>query len=259
MQEALYNPDFLIEGVDLREKEKEHSFTGVLPDFKTIFESKLTVEYVGGSSYYVVKKNPSGGGFNLFLKRSFDIVFSVFVFVFVLSWLIPVLAILIKLDSRGPVFYRQKRTGRNNKIFSCLKFRTMSYSKNAEFKAAVRNDMRVTKIGRILRKTSIDEFPQFLNVLVGDMSVVGPRPHPLKLNADFQNKVDKYTLRHVVKPGVTGLAQANGHRGEVCDTLTMKQRIKIDIFYIENWTFWLDIKIVFLTVYNLFQNDKNAY
>ena len=225
----------------------------------SILESKLAVEYVEGKSYYVIRRNPLKNSLNASIKRVFDIVFSALVILFVLSWLTPIIALLIKLDSRGPVFYRQKRAGRKDKVFFCLKFRTMSYTKNEEFKPATKNDNRVTRVGRFLRKTSLDEFAQFFNVLVGDMSIVGPRPHPLKLNADFQHRVEKYTLRHVVKPGVTGLAQAKGHRGEVCDTLTMKQRIKVDIFYIENWSLWFDIKIILLTAYNMFRDDKNAY
>jgi len=230
-----------------------------LPEVKTIFRNKRKVEFINGKPFGVINKNPLKKGFNRFIKRFFDVFSSSLVLIFILSWLTPVLAILIKLDSRGPIFYRQKRSGRHNRTFYCLKFRTMTYDKNAEFKAATKNDRRVTNLGRFLRKTSIDEFAQFYNVFVGDMSIVGPRPHPLKLNEDFMNKVEKYMLRHVIKPGITGLAQAKGYRGEVFDTLTMKQRIKIDIFYIENWSFILDIKIILLTAYSVFRGDKNAY
>lgn len=259
MPETVYNPQLLIERVDLKEKSEEHSLIGSLPDLTSILDSQLDVEYHNGRLYFAIKRNPLSSFFNELPKRLFDIIFSGLVIVFVLSWLTPLLAILIKLDSKGPVFYKQKRSGKNNKVFFCFKFRTMTYVKNAEFKPATKDDCRVTRVGKFLRKTSLDEFPQFFNVFIGDMSTVGPRPHPLKLNDDFQHRVDKYMLRHVVKPGVTGLAQAKGYRGEVSDTLTMKQRIKVDIFYIENWSFLLDLKIVFLTALNIFQGDKNAY
>ena len=259
MSDSLNSPTIQLEEVDSKEKNVEHTFVQPLPNLKTILGAKLTVEYIDGKPYYAIKRNALNNLFNSALKRIFDLLFSLFAIIFVLSWLTPLIAILIKLDSKGPVFYKQKRAGKNDKIFACLKFRTMTYSKNAEFRAATKNDKRVTKIGRFLRKTSLDEFAQFFNVFMGDMSIVGPRPHPLKLNDDFQHRVHKYILRHVVKPGITGLAQTKGHRGEVCDTLTMKQRIKVDIFYIENWTFWLDMKIIFLTVYSMCKGDKNAY
>lgn len=230
-----------------------------LPETVGIFKSKLKVDLISAKACLIVRNNPLKRQNNAFLKRAFDIVISSLVIVFILSWLVPLLAVLIKRDSSGPVFYKQKRTGRNNKTFQCFKFRTMSYEKNAQFIAATKNDLRVTKIGRFLRKTSLDEFPQFFNVLLGDMSIVGPRPHPIKLNEDYQNKVEKYMLRHIIKPGITGLAQAKGYRGEVSSTLTMRQRIKIDIFYVENWSMWLDIKIIMLTALNIVQGDKNAY
>jgi len=259
MPETVYNPQLLIERVDLKEKSEEHSLIGSLPDLTSILDSQLDVEYHNGRLYFAIKRNPLSSILNELPKRIFDVFFSGLVVLFVLSWLTPILAILIKLDSRGPVFYKQKRSGKNNKVFFCLKFRTMTYIKNAEFRPATKDDCRVTRVGKFLRKTSLDEFPQFFNVFIGDMSTVGPRPHPLKLNDDFQHRVDKYMLRHVVKPGVTGLAQAKGYRGEVSDTLTMKQRIKVDIFYIENWSFMLDLKIVLMTALNILQGDKNAY
>ena len=230
-----------------------------LPDLKSIISRRLKVEYYHGKPYYIIRRNPLLLVINRIIKRGFDLLFSSIVIMCVLSWLTPLVGLLIKLDSKGPIFYKQKRSGRNNRIFHCYKFRTMTYEKHAEFKAATKNDSRVTKLGRFLRKSSLDEFAQFFNVFLGDMSIVGPRPHPLKLNDDYKNKVERYMLRHAVKPGVTGLAQAKGYRGEVFDSLTMKQRVKVDIFYIENWTFWLDVKIIFLTVYNMCRGDKNAY
>lgn len=255
MSNKLYAPVIFSEGVDINHKGAEHS----VPDINDILQSKITFEIIDGKRYVVIKVNPLGNWRNAAFKRIFDIFFSFFVIIFVLSWLTPLLAILIKLDSNGPVFYRQKRAGRHDIVFNCLKFRTMVDDRHAEFKSATKNDNRVTRLGRFLRKTSIDEFAQFYNVFWGHMSIVGPRPHPLKLNDDYVGKVEKYMVRHVVKPGVTGLSQAKGHRGEVFNTLTMKQRVKIDIFYIENWSFMFDLKIIALTIYNLVKGDKNAY
>lgn len=258
MPETLYNTQLVFERVDLKEKSEEgliHS----LPDLKTILDSKVSVEFFEGSPYYVVKRNALSETAHAFLKRGFDIIFSGLVVVFILSWLTPIFALLIKLDSKGPIFYRQRRSGRNDKPFHCLKFRTMCYVKDAEFKPATKNDDRVTKIGRFLRKTSLDEFPQFFNVFIGDMSIVGPRPHVFELNDKFKHKVEKYMLRNVVKPGLTGLSQVKGYRGEISTAFGMKQRVKIDIFYIENWSFLLDIKIILQTGYIIFKGDQNAY
>jgi len=259
MPNTFKSDDDVLDDIAVRKEPKRYSYIKLLPDLKSIFDSRLRIEYYGGKPYYIIRKNPSRKILNSVLKRAFDLFFSFLIISLVLSWLTPLIGLLIKLDSKGPVFYKQKRSGRNNRIFHCYKFRTMSYEKNAEFKAATKNDSRVTKLGRFLRKSSLDEFAQFFNVFLGDMSIVGPRPHPLKLNDDYRNKVERYMLRHAVKPGVTGLAQAKGYRGEVFDSLSMKQRVKVDIFYIENWSFWLDIKIIALTIYNLCRGDKNAY
>lgn len=191
-------------------------------------------------------------------KRLFDIVFSLAIIVFVFSWLFPIVAILIKLSSKGPVFFKQKRHGLNNTMFNCLKFRTMRVNK-VQGKQASKNDPRVTPIGRILRKTSIDEFPQFINVLLGDMSVVGPRPHFYKHNEEFAKHVDGFMTRHLVKPGVTGLAQTRGYRGETNTLQSVTGRFKLDRFYIENWTFGMDLKITFNTFFGMILGDKSAY
>ena len=171
---------------------------------------------------------------------------------------VEIVALLAKLEDGGPVIYRQKRVGLNGKVFNCLKFRTMVVHQS-EFKQATKDDPRVTRIGRILRKTSLDELPQFINVLKGQMSIIGPRPHPLKLNEEFSPKIEKFMARHYIKPGITGLAQAKGFRGETQNELSMRGRVKLDRFYIENWSFLLDLKIIIATIISLSKGDQQAY
>lgn len=192
------------------------------------------------------------------IKRLFDIVFSILVIVFLLSWLVPLLAILIKIESKGPVFFRQGRPGIDEQEFFCFKFRSMRVNQTTE-KEASKNDPRVTRIGRFIRKTSLDEMPQFLNVLIGDMSVVGPRPHLWSQNKVYGNRIKKYMMRHYVKPGITGLAQVKGFRGEIESDEEMRTRIKYDVFYIENWSLIMDIKIIIQTVINIFKGEEKAY
>lgn len=192
-------------------------------------------------------------------KRLFDIAVALFAVVFVLSWLAPLLALLIKLESRGPVFFKQLRTGRNNKPFYCLKFRSMRLNTDADHKQATKGDKRVTRLGAFMRKTNLDELPQFINVLKGEMSVVGPRPHMLQHTENYASLIENFMVRHQVSPGITGLAQVAGHRGETKDTSAMVQRVNADIHYIQNWSFWLDVKIVLLTLRNCVRGEKNAY
>ena len=196
---------------------------------------------------------------NTLFKRSFDITFSLIVFVFVFSWLFPLVALLIKLDSRGPVFFRQLRTGKDDQDFLCWKFRTMQLNDEADIKQAIKNDPRITRVGAFLRKTSLDELPQFINVLLGDMSIVGPRPHPIKLNMEFTDQIENFKQRHSVKPGITGLAQAKGYRGETKSIFQMAGRVRLDRFYIENWSMLLDFKILVLTILAMVHGDENAY
>jgi len=196
---------------------------------------------------------------NRIYKRVFDILFSSFVILAILSWLVPIISIAIKLNSKGPIFFRQKRAGRDNKPFNCIKFRTMVLNSEADLKQATKDDHRITVLGKFLRKSSLDEIPQFFNVLVGDMSVIGPRPHPLKLNEQFSSRIEKLMSRHYVKPGITGLAQSMGYRGETKNIQDMRNRIKLDRFYIENWSFYLDIKIIIQTVVSLIRGNENAY
>ncbi len=193
------------------------------------------------------------------VKRLFDIVFSLFVIIFIFSWLYPILALLIKLESPGPIIFKQERSGRNNVQFFCYKFRSMRVNTDSHLRQASRNDDRITRIGRILRKTSLDELPQFFNVLLGNMSVVGPRPHMLKHTEHYREVVDQYMVRHYMKPGITGWAQVNGYRGETNELGLMEKRVEHDIWYMENWSAFLDIKIVVMTVLNVLKGEKNAY
>jgi len=230
-----------------------------LPDNKKIFSKKLKFEYYDYLPILSLRDIPLHNSVNAFLKRTFDIVFSLVTIFGLLLWLGPLLAILIRLESKGPIFFIQKRTGFDNKEFQCFKFRSMTMNNNADTLQAGKNDSRVTRIGKFIRRTSIDELPQFYNVLFGNMSVVGPRPHMLKHTDEYANKVDKYMLRHFVKPGITGLAQVRGYRGEIEKDSDIQNRIKFDIFYVENWSFFLDIKIIVQTVLNSFAGEEKAY
>ncbi len=230
-----------------------------LPDNKNIFSKKLKFEYYDYLPILSLRDIPLHNPLNAILKRFFDILFSLFVIFGILIWLGPLLALLISIESRGPVFFIQKRTGFDNNEFQCFKFRSMAVNELSDERQAGKNDMRVTRIGRFIRKTSIDELPQFYNVLFGNMSVVGPRPHMLKHTDEYASRVDKYMLRHFVKPGITGLAQVRGYRGEIEHETDIQNRIKFDIFYLENWSFFLDIKIIIQTIINAFKGEEKAY
>lgn len=195
---------------------------------------------------------------NNIIKRSFDIAFSLLILLSICSWLFPIIAILIKWDSKGNIFFKQKRYGYKNQIFDCYKFRTMY--ENQQTNITQKNDHRITKIGSFLRKTSLDELPQFINVLLGQMSVVGPRPHMLMVDEEFKPKISRYAVRSLVNPGITGLAQVNGLRGDRGDRdLLMKKRIIADAFYVKNWSFSLDIIIILKTLFLMLKGDKNAF
>lgn len=230
-----------------------------LPDTKDIYANQLKVDYYGYLPILSLRKIPIEEPFNQFLKRTFDIVISLFVIICVLSWLTPLLGILIKLESRGPIFFKQSRNGINFKEFYCYKFRSMKANKVSNVTQTKKNDNRVTRLGQFLRKSSLDELPQFFNVLMGEMSVVGPRPHMTFQTEMFAEKIDKFMVRHFVKPGITGLAQVSGYRGEILDDKDIINRVKYDIFYLENWSVLLDIRIVFMTVANAFSGDEKAY
>jgi putative colanic acid biosynthesis UDP-glucose lipid carrier transferase len=230
-----------------------------LPDNKEIFGKKLDFSYYGYLPILSLRKIPTDEPFNKFIKRAFDILLSFLVIVFVISWLTPILGIFIKLETKGPVFFKQKRNGLDYKEFYCYKFRSMTPSLTADLYQATKEDTRVTKVGRIIRKTSMDELPQFINVLKGDMSVVGPRPHMVSHTHMYAERIDKFMVRHFVKPGITGLAQVSGYRGEVETDSDIINRVKHDIFYLENWSILMDLRIVFQTVFNAVKGEEKAY
>ncbi|MEP5935089.1 MAG: exopolysaccharide biosynthesis polyprenyl glycosylphosphotransferase, partial [Winogradskyella arenosi] len=228
-------------------------------DSKEIYSKKLRYEYYDYIPVLTLRNIPLEDSVNTFIKRGFDILFSSLVIILILSWLTPIIAILIKLESRGTVFFKQTRNGFNYKEFDCYKFRSMMPNKDAHANQATRGDQRVTKVGKFIRKTSIDELPQFFNVLFGDMSVVGPRPHMVSHTTLYAKKIDKFMVRHFVKPGITGLAQTSGFRGEVETDKDIIGRVRYDIFYIENWSLLLDIKIIIQTFVNAVKGEDKAY
>ena len=230
-----------------------------IPDYRGFPYKNIQVQLYDLIPVLNFPAQPLDDQVNRILKRAFDISFSLLFFFLVGIWLIPLVAFLIKYDSKGPVFFKQMRTGINNKPFTCYKFRTMFVNEDADKLQATKSDFRITKIGALLRKTNLDEIPQFLNVIKGEMSVVGPRPHMLRHTKEFSRQVDKFMLRHYVKPGITGLAQAKGFRGETNTYYKLKNRIKLDRFYVENWSILFDLKIIFSTVLIMFRGDENAY
>ena len=233
-----------------------------IPDFQKYTKSnRVQISFYGNSNVpvLVLRKEPLEITLNRLVKKVFDFCFSFCVIVLVFSWLFPILMILIKATSPGPVFFVQQRSGRDNHSFSCYKFRTMYVNAACDQLQATQNDSRITPIGAFLRKTSMDEFPQFFNVLFGNMSVVGPRPHMLKHTEQYSQLISDFLVRHYAKPGITGWAQVNGYRGETKALIDMKNRVEYDIWYIENWSFLLDLKIIWKTVVNVFKGEANAY
>jgi len=230
----------------------------LIPDSNNLF-NQMKLDYYGFVPILSVRELPFDKPGVKFAKRIFDIAFSLIVILFLLSWITPILYFLIKRESKGPLFFKQIREGIKGDTFLCYKYRSMGVNGNADKNQAVKGDLRVTKIGKIIRKTSVDELPQFFNVLFGDMSVVGPRPHMLSQSELFKKIVNKYMVRHFVKPGITGLAQVKGYRGEIETDKDIKNRVKYDIFYIENWSFFLDIKIIYQTVKNAIRGEEKAY
>lgn len=232
----------------------------LIPETNELYSKNQSVEYYDDALMILnVNKLPFEFAENFYVKRIFDIIFSLFACLFILSWLMPILWVLVKLESKGPLIFKQKREGINGAEFVCYKFRSMMVNQMSDKVHATKNDVRVTKIGAFLRKTSMDELPQFINVLFGDMSVVGPRPHLETLSLEYQKDVNDYLKRHIVKPGITGLAQVSGYRGEIKEKSDIKNRVRLDIFYIENWSFFLDIKIIIRTVLNVFKGEEKAY
>ena len=236
----------------------------ILPDLQQYASSSITVDKVGILPTISLNELPLDKWQNKLLKRTFDIVFSIIVFFTVGILLFPIIILLIKLTSKGKVFFKQERWGIQNEKIICYKFRTMSQEsvdvdENGKYQQAYKNDPRITSIGKFLRKTNLDEMPQFWNVLLGNMSVVGPRPHPTPLNIESMHTIDNYMLRHIVLPGISGWAQVNGCRGETKTAGDMQRRVDFDLYYIHRWTFWMDCQIILQTVINITRGDQNAY
>jgi len=234
----------------------------IVPDFSHFLTNqfhKIEIDYYGIFPVMTLRKEPLENALNRIAKRAFDFGFSLLVFITVLWWLIPLIAILIKMTSNGPVFFVQQRTGMRNRPFLVYKFRTMYVNGESDSKQATKGDSRITPIGVFLRKSNLDELPQFINVLLGHMSVIGPRPHMLKHTEEYSKIIDKFMVRHFIKPGITGWAQVNGYRGETKDPKEMEMRVHADLWYLENWSFLLDVRIVFLTVFNMIRGEEKAY
>ncbi len=230
-----------------------------VPQLRSYLKRKMQLEVLGSVPVLCIRENPLSSLTNRIIKRTFDIVVSgLFMIPF---WLIiyPIVAILTHFLQPGPVFFKQKRNGLNGEEFNCIKFRSMKVNADADNLQATEDDPRKTPFGNFLRKTSIDELPQFINVLKGEMSIVGPRPHMVKHTKEYSKIIDKYMVRHWVLPGITGWAQVNGARGETKELWQMEDRVKKDVWYIENWSFSLDMKIIFKTVWNVVVGDKQAY
>jgi putative colanic acid biosynthesis UDP-glucose lipid carrier transferase len=239
--------------------EKECIRFRIVPNLSMFVTREVHIEFYGELPILSLRKEPLDDAGNRIKKRALDLIVSLFVTIFILSWLIPLIGLAIFLESGRPIFFKQLRTGKNKKPFYCWKFRSMKANKEADMKQATLDDNRITDLGRFLRKTSLDEFPQFLNVLKGEMSLVGPRPHMLKHTSDYSKVVNDYMVRQFIKPGITGWAQINGYRGEITNPEQIKMRVNKDLWYLENWNLWLDVKILFLTVYYIFRGDKKAY
>lgn len=225
-------------------------------DWQRVSSKVVEARNVSHTTVLNIPLTPLDDPYNTLLKRSFDVLFSSFIMITVLSWLFPILAIIIKCTSKGPVFFLQKRTGLGNKEFNCWKFRSMTVNKDSDKIQATKGDKRITKVGHFLRRSSLDEFPQFINVFLGDMSVVGPRPHMLKHTEEYSQLIGNFMNRHAIKPGITGLAQVKGYRGEIDDSYLLTNRVRLDRFYVNNWSLYLDLKIVFFTMFGIFKDHK---
>ena len=230
----------------------------IVPDFSTFIQKNVNIYHLDSMPIMTVRKEPLMVSTNQMAKRAFDVVFSLGVITLLFPFIFPIIALAIRLESPGSIFFRQMRPGKKNLLFPCLKFRTMRVNSSAE-QQATKSDPRITRVGAFLRKTSLDELPQFFNVLMGDMSVVGPRPNMITQLEHYSKAIDTYTLRHFVTPGITGFAQVNGYRGETQQLHLMQKRVDFDVAYIENWSFALDLKIIFRTVWNMVRGEKNAY
>ena len=254
------NPDFITDLNYFFELGDKHCMRlKFVPDFSLISRNQFSSSHL--NNFHVIKPRfePLQNSYNRLIKRAFDVFFSSLVIIFILSWLYPILAFLIKRQSKGPVLFKQLRSGLKNEPFWCYKFRSMYVNVGDESQQAQKEDARVTPIGKFLRCSSLDEMPQFFNVLIGNMSIVGPRPHMIKHTLDYNAQIDNFMVRHFVKPGITGLAQVSGLRGETKRISDMIRRVNKDIEYVQRWSLFTDIKICFLTVIVTLKGDVNAF
>ncbi len=257
------NIDSVIVALPLEKRDKIITITNIcekcgvkaelVPDYYTIISENPSIRNISGYPVIGIRNVPLENIFNRVIKRVTDVSLTLIALIFLMPFFL-IIMFLIKFSSKGPVFFKQKRTGYRQKDFNILKFRTMVVNKDADLLQATENDPRKTKLGSFLRRYNIDELPQLINILRGDMSIVGPRPHMLTQTDEFYNKYDKYHIRHWVKPGLTGWAQVNGWRG----SSDIAMRVKYDIYYIENWSIWFDFKIIWLTVFGK-RVKNNAY
>lgn len=223
------------------------------------FKSSLTLHILDGIPVFSRREEPLANPLNKIIKRLFDFTVSAFFLITLFPWIFIVVSIMIKIQSPGPIFFKQARTGLDGKVFNCIKFRTMKVNDQADTLQATADDPRKYPFGDFMRRTNIDEFPQFINVLRGDMSLVGPRPHMLKHTEEYSHIINRYMVRHLAKPGITGLAQVSGFRGETKHIDQMEGRVRLDIEYIENWTFLMDLRIIIKTITNMLRKEENAY
>ncbi|MCD8293177.1 MAG: exopolysaccharide biosynthesis polyprenyl glycosylphosphotransferase, partial [Prevotellaceae bacterium] len=230
-----------------------------VPDVRNYLKRQMHFEMMGNTPIMSIRQEPLAQMENRIVKRAFDLLFSLTFLCTLFPFLYIGIGIAIKCSSPGPIFFKQKRSGKEGKEFWCYKFRSMRINDQSDTLQATKNDCRKTRVGDFLRRSNMDELPQFINVLRGDMSVVGPRPHMLKHTEEYSKLIDKYMVRHLVKPGITGWAQINGFRGETKELWQMEGRVLKDIWYLEHWTFLLDIYIIYRTVKNCIIGDKAAY
>jgi putative colanic acid biosynthesis UDP-glucose lipid carrier transferase len=230
----------------------------LIPENPLLMSKNYVPVTMGDVAVFKLRQSPLDDFSLTILKRLFDVIFSLFVLI-AFSPIFLIVAILIYIDNRGPIFYTPHRKGEANRTFKCYKFRTMSICEDPVngTKSTMVNDPRITRVGKLLRKADLDELPQFFNVLIGDMSVIGPRPHRINLQNDFRSSVENYMVRSYVKPGITGWAQVNGWRGPTITDEQKNERVYHDLWYIENWSLWLDLKIIFLTVFG--KHHKKAF
>lgn len=236
-----------------------------IPDYFKFLSGRFQLSTVSNLPVITIRDEPLNEAIKRLIKRSFDIIFSSLIIIFILSWFLPIVSLIIRLDSSGPALFIQDRFGIKRKPFRCFKFRTLAFQKenSDDFEPIIKKDPRVTRIGKFLRKTNLDELPQFINVFIGDMSVVGPRPHPIGVEKVYEKVFEDIKMRYTVRPGVTGWAQINGLRGEVTDEEQNKKRIlekmKYDLWYIENWSIMLDIQIILLTIWQMLKGETKGF